>query len=187
MAPLSLSAGAWTRGELPDSVNEEVGILHAFYASEISFSLGGRMAEECVFGIDALSAGCYSDLENATIQALNLVRKYGLATQTSSSGCVSFVNPQDFNSPYLMTIDDEQLQREAALIISECRRQVEDIIISCKGVLIDMVEFLQKNVYMSKKQSTVFLKEIDRIRKQKKVKPLKSYNSQKSWKRFKKL
>lgn len=187
MAPLSLSTGAWTRGELPDSVNEEVGILHAFYASEISFSLGGRMAEECVFGIDALSAGCYSDLENATTLALNLVRKYGLATQTSSSGCVSFVNPQDFNSPYLMTIDDEQLQREAALIISECRRQVEDIIISCKGVLIDMVEFLQKNVYMSKKQSTVFLKEIDRIRKQKKVKPLKSYNSQKSWKRFKKL
>ena len=47
--------------------------------SEISTLFGGRLAEEIIFGIDAVTTGASNDIERATDIARNMVTKWGLS------------------------------------------------------------------------------------------------------------
>jgi len=47
--------------------------------SEISTLFGGRLAEELIFGIDAVTTGASNDIERATEIARNMVTKWGLS------------------------------------------------------------------------------------------------------------
>jgi len=47
--------------------------------SEISTLFGGRLAEEIIFGIDAVTTGASNDIERATEIARNMVTKWGLS------------------------------------------------------------------------------------------------------------
>lgn len=183
MAPLSMEAAAWTRPLMSDDFSDEVGPLHRFSKAHISMVLGGRVAEALVFGEDNLSNGCNGDLERATASALKLVRSYGYSTQTNN-GVMSFVNNNDFFSSKLLTIDDENLQREAIMILNDCRYQTEDILTLCKPVLIDMVNYLMNNVFLGEEAAKKYLKLIGELRKSIGFKSLKEYSSSKLWRKF---
>lgn len=183
MAPLSMDAAAWTKPLIDDDIKEEIGMLHRYSKAEISMILGGRCAEALVFGEQNLTAGCWGDLEMATATALRLVRKTGYTTQTNT-GVIAFVNNNDLWASKLMTIDDENLQREAIMVLNECRYQTEDILTLCKPILIDMVNYLMENVYMGEETAKKFLKLISELRKSIGVKPLKDYKSKLLWKGF---
>lgn len=47
--------------------------------SEISTLFGGRLAEEIIFGVDAVTTGASNDIERATEIARNMVTKWGLS------------------------------------------------------------------------------------------------------------
>jgi len=49
--------------------------------SEISTLFGGRLAEEIIFGEDAVTTGASNDIERATEIARNMVTKWGLSTK----------------------------------------------------------------------------------------------------------
>lgn len=183
MAPLSMEAAAFTRPLMNDDFSDESESLHRFHKSYISMALGGRVAETLVFGEENLSHGCWGDLQMATHRALNLVRKYGYATQTNN-GVLSFVNNNDYYASKLLTIDDDNLQREAIMVLNECRYQTEDILTLCKPVLIDMVEYLMKNVFLGEDEAKRYLRLIGELRKSIGFVALKDYKSEKMWKRF---
>ena len=185
MAPLSMEAAAFTRPLMNDDFSDETESLHRFHKSYISMALGGRCAETMVFGEENLSHGCWGDLQVATSKALTLVRKYGYATQTNN-GVMSFVNNNDFYAPKLLTIDDENLQREAIMVLNECRYQTEDILTLCKPVMIDMVDYLMKNVFMGEEVAKKYLKLISELRKSVGFVPLKDYKSDRLWRKFSK-
>jgi ATP-dependent metalloprotease len=46
--------------------------------SRLDVCMGGRVAEEIVFGEDSVTTGASNDLENATEIAKNMVRNYGM-------------------------------------------------------------------------------------------------------------
>lgn len=46
--------------------------------SRLDVCMGGRVAEEIVFGEDSVTTGAHNDLENATEIAKNMVRNYGM-------------------------------------------------------------------------------------------------------------
>lgn len=183
MAPVSFTAGAWTRMKMPDNVFEEIGGLHIFDKARITTTLGGRMAEESVFGEEYLSSGCWGDLEHATKRALDLVRACGY-TSSTNNGIMSFVHPNDINSPTMMTIDDDSIQKDAITILNDCKSECIDILTLCKPVLIDLVNYLMDNIFLDVKCSKKFLANINSIRESAGVKPLKSFDSNKLWKRF---
>jgi cell division protease FtsH len=49
--------------------------------SRISALFGGRIAEELIFGLDAVTTGASNDIERATELARNMVTKWGLSTK----------------------------------------------------------------------------------------------------------
>lgn len=45
----------------------------------ITMTLGGRVAEEIVYGKDSITTGASNDLEKVTSMARNMVTKYGMS------------------------------------------------------------------------------------------------------------
>lgn len=45
---------------------------------DIDVAMGGHVAEELIYGINNVSAGCSSDLDKATRVAQNMIKKFGM-------------------------------------------------------------------------------------------------------------
>lgn len=92
---------------------------------EMVVSMGGRVAEDIVFG--RISTGALSDLERITKLAYAMVKIYGM---NSKVGNLSFYDPQgeyQFNKPYSDTT--------AELIDAEVRQMVDDVYQRTKNLL----------------------------------------------------
>ncbi|KAJ1894252.1 hypothetical protein LPJ66_005301 [Kickxella alabastrina] len=63
--------------QLPDADRESIN--KSEYLAEIDVCMGGRVAEELVFGIDKVTSGCSSDLERATRVATAMVTQFGMS------------------------------------------------------------------------------------------------------------
>ncbi|KAJ2483876.1 hypothetical protein IWW56_000022 [Coemansia sp. RSA 2131] len=61
------------------------------YLAEIDVCMGGRAAEELVYGLDRVTSGCSSDLERATKVATAMVTQFGMDEQV---GLVSYSSEQ---------------------------------------------------------------------------------------------
>lgn len=185
MAPLSTSAGAWTSTHIPEEVEQEIGMLHEYMLSNISMTLGGREAESIVFGERLLSAGCYMDLQEATSLALTLARKFGYRG-SGGNGVSSNSSESSLSAGSSLTVFDGSIQTGVAELLKDAAQEANAIITTCKPVMVDMVEYLMKNVYMGESKSKEFLSQVNKIRKEFGDITLGNYKSQKDWERFKK-
>ena len=98
---------------------------------EIMVSLGGRIAEQLIFG--KLYTGASQDIKSATAMARNMVTRYGMSEKLGminydSDGDEVFIG-RDLakNRPYSEKIAGE-IDEEVKRIISECYQKAEDII-----------------------------------------------------------
>jgi len=57
--------------------NDRESISYKEYLAEIDVSMGGRVAEELIYGTENVTSGAYSDLSNATNVASRMVKKFG--------------------------------------------------------------------------------------------------------------
>lgn len=92
---------------------------------EMVVSMGGRVAEDIVFG--KISTGALSDLERITKLAYAMVKIYGMNDKV---GNLSFYDPQgeyQFNKPYSDTT--------AELIDAEVRKLIDDVYTRTKDLL----------------------------------------------------
>lgn len=107
------------------------------YMAQITGLLGGRVAEEIVFG--EISAGAVNDIEKITKIAKAMVRVYGM----SSLGPIQYANPtgnvflgRDYNngSDYSMGVAAE-IDKEVRLIVDECYAQCKQILTDNRALL----------------------------------------------------
>lgn len=56
----------------------EASITKSEIITKIQIAMGGRAAEESIFGENAVTGGAASDFEKATDLAYNMVTKYGM-------------------------------------------------------------------------------------------------------------
>ena len=185
MAPLSTNAGAWTRTYIPEEVEQEIGMLHEYMLSDIAMTLGGREAESIVFGERLLSAGCYCDLQEATSLSLRLARRYGYRG-SGGNGVSSNSSESSISAANSLTVFDESIQTGVAELLKDAAQEANAIITTCKPVMVEMVEYLMKNVYMDENKSKEFLSKVNKIRKEFGDITLGNYKSQKDWETFKK-
>ncbi|MCD7879357.1 MAG: ATP-dependent zinc metalloprotease FtsH [Candidatus Gastranaerophilales bacterium] len=66
----------WTKPE-----DNKVHVSKAKLLDQITMTLGGRVAEEIVYGIDKISTGASSDLEKVTEVAKKMVTQWGMSTK----------------------------------------------------------------------------------------------------------
>lgn len=113
--------------------------------AQITGLLGGRTAEEIVFG--EISAGAVNDIEKLTSIAKNMVRVYGM----SSLGPIQYADPQgnvflgrDYNkgSDYSAGIATE-IDQEVRAIVDSCHEE-------CKRILTenrDLLDLIAENLF----------------------------------------
>lgn len=107
------------------------------YMAQITGLLGGRVAEELVFG--EISAGAVNDIEKITKIAKAMVRVYGM----SALGPIQYANPtgnvflgRDYNngSDYSMGVATE-IDKEVRLIVDECYEKCKQILTENRALL----------------------------------------------------
>lgn len=73
---------------LPD--NDKALESKAHFLDELAASLGGRAAEELIFGKDYITTGASNDIEKATALARNMVTRFGMS---EAVGTIAYGNP----------------------------------------------------------------------------------------------
>jgi len=120
---------------------------------EMSVSMGGRVAEDIVFG--KISTGALSDLERITKLAYAMTKIYGM---NSNVGNVSFYDPQgeyQFNKPYSDTT--------AEMIDNEVRKLIDSVYQSTKVLLIEKREGLEKIAAKLLEKEVLFQSDLEDI------------------------
>ncbi|PTQ99849.1 cell division protease FtsH [Mucilaginibacter yixingensis] len=120
---------------------------------EMSVSMGGRVAEDIVFG--KISTGALSDLERITKLAYAMTKIYGM---NGSVGNVSFYDPQgeyQFNKPYSDTT--------AEMIDNEVRKLVDQVYQSTKDLLNAKREGLEKIAQKLLEKEVLFQSDLEEI------------------------
>ena len=120
---------------------------------EMSVSMGGRVAEDIVFG--KISTGALSDLERITKLAYAMTKIYGM---NGSVGNISFYDPQgeyQFNKPYSDTT--------AEMIDAEVRKLVDDVYQKTKVLLNEKREGLEKIAQKLLEKEVLFQSDLEEI------------------------
>ena len=115
------------------------------FLAQITGLLGGRTAEELVFG--EISAGAVNDIERLTEIAKNMVRVYGM----SSLGPIQYANPQgnvflgrDYTQGGNYSVGvAEEIDKEVRKIVDECHKE-------CKRILVEnrhLLDLIAKSLY----------------------------------------
>ncbi|CAI8017210.1 ATP-dependent zinc metalloprotease YME1L1 [Geodia barretti] len=76
--------------------------------ARLDVAMGGRVAEEIVFGHENVTSGAASDLENATRIARSMVTRFGM---TDKVGPVAHGDKNEQVSPATQALIDEEIKR----------------------------------------------------------------------------
>jgi ATP-dependent metalloprotease FtsH len=124
------------------------------FMDEICATLGGRAAEEVVFG--KISTGALSDLERITKQAYAMVTIYGLNERI---GNISYYDPQggeySFNKPYS--------ERTAEIIDEEVKKMIDSAYERTKNVLRENKDKLERLARQLLEKEVIFKEDLEMI------------------------
>jgi AFG3 family protein len=124
------------------------------FNDEMCKTLGGRAAEEVVFG--KISTGALSDLEAVTKMAYSMVAVYGM---NDKIGNVSFYDSKQseysFTKPYS--------EQTAQTIDNEVRKIIDLAYIRCKELLTDKREQLEKIAQALLKKEIIFQNDVEEL------------------------
>ena len=131
-------------------------------SSQLCSLFGGRVAEEIIFGVDAVTTGASNDIERATDIARNMVTRWGLSDKV---GPLSYKEEEDH--PFLgsalshtsVSISDETTQ----LIDQEVRRIIDESYQRAHTLLTDNISKLHTMAGALMKYETLDSQQIDDI------------------------
>lgn len=116
----------------PDAERLESGLYSREYLmNQICVALGGRVAEEIIFGHDNVTTGASSDIEKVQQVARMMVTIYGLSDKI---GPIAWKPSPRFETQYSEEILAE-IDKEVQSIVNTCYSRVKDILIKNKSSL----------------------------------------------------
>ncbi len=111
--------------QLPEK--DELSLTKAQLLARIDVAMGGRVAEEMIFGPDNVTTGASSDFSQATAIAKAMVTQYGMSERVGPIA----LDPEDI-SPSMSSIIDEEIRvlldashKRAVRVLTEKRKDLE--------------------------------------------------------------
>ncbi len=133
--PTGLGAAGYT---MPLPEKDEMFITKRRMLEDIMVSLGGRIAEEIIFG--DITTGASSDIKKATQEARNMVTKYGMS---DNIGVINYdENEEDVFIGYDISHSKKhseymagEIDKEVKIIIDKCYAKAKEIILQYEDIL----------------------------------------------------
>ncbi len=136
--PTGLGAAGYT---MPLPEKDEMFMTKRRMLQDIMVSLGGRIAEEIIFG--DITTGASSDIRKATQEARSMVTKYGM------SGNIGVVNYDDNEEDVFIGYDISHTKKHSELVAGEIDKEVKIIIDKCykkaKEIILQYEDVLHKS------------------------------------------
>lgn len=135
--PTGLGAAGYT---MPLPENDDMFITKGKMLQDIMVSLGGRIAEEIIFG--DITTGASSDIKKATKAARDMVTRYGMSEN------IGVINYNSDDDEVFIGRDLAHTKSHSELISGEIDREVKKIIDDCygkaKAIILEHMEVLHK-------------------------------------------
>ena len=110
--------------------------------SDIAVAMGGRIAEELIFGHDKVTSGASSDIDMATKMAKNMVTKYGMSAVL---GPLAYgENEEEVFLGRSVTRQQNMSEETARKVDSEVKKIVESGYARAKQILTEKIDDLHK-------------------------------------------
>ena len=123
---------------MPLPENDEMFITKGKLLEDIMVSLGGRIAEEIIFG--DITTGASSDIKKATKAARDMVTKYGMSEN------IGVINYNSDDDEVFIGRDLAHAKSHSELISGEIDREVKSIIDDCydkaKKIILEHMDVL---------------------------------------------
>ncbi|MBR4669604.1 MAG: ATP-dependent zinc metalloprotease FtsH [Butyrivibrio sp.] len=140
--PTGVGAAGYT---MPISENDDMHITKSRMLQDIMVALGGRIAEEIIFG--DITTGAVSDIGKATSEARGMVTKYGMSKKI---GVINYdENEEDVFIGYDISHNKKhselmagEIDQEVKTIIDKCYARAKEIILKYEDILHSSAELL---------------------------------------------
>ena len=135
--PTGIGAAGYT---MPLPENDNMFITKGKMLQDIMVSLGGRIAEEIIFG--DITTGASSDIKKATRAARDMVMKYGMSDN------IGVINYDSDDDEVFIGRDLAHTKSHSELVAGEIDKEVKGIIDDCytkaKTIILENIEVLHK-------------------------------------------
>ncbi len=129
--------------------------------SSLSTLFGGRLAEELVFGVDAVTTGASNDIERATDIARNMVTKWGMSEKL---GTLSYMEEEGEVFLGRSVTQHKNVSDETAhLIDAEVRTIIDRNYERARTILVENMDILHAMSEALLKYETIDLPQIDNL------------------------
>lgn len=142
--PTTKGAGGYTLSIPEDKMYQN----KSYLLNRIKVLLGGRAAEEIIFGKDNVTTGAYSDLKHSTNLIANMVTAYGMGESLG-----------------LLTLDEigNLSSSTKENIVTECKSIVDNLYEETKNIIISNKDILEKITSQLLEKETIFYDDIESI------------------------
>jgi cell division protease FtsH len=119
----------------------------AYLQNQMAVALGGRVAEEIVYGDDEVTTGASNDLQQVARVARQMITRFGMSDRLgpvalgrSQGGMFlgrDIAAERDFSEDTAAAIDEE-----VSLLVDEAYRRAKDVLITNRPVLDELADML---------------------------------------------
>ena len=167
--PTGLGAAGYT---MPLPENDDMFITKGKMLQDIMVSLGGRIAEEIIFG--DITTGASSDIKKATKAARDMVTRYGMSEN------IGVINYNSDDDEVFIGRDLAHAKSHSELISGEIDREVKKIIDDCyskaKAIILEHMEVLHNCAQELLKKEKIGREEFEVLFDQKDASPEAFFN-----------
>ncbi|SHN60536.1 cell division protease FtsH [Butyrivibrio hungatei DSM 14810] len=154
--PTGLGAAGYTM-PLPDK--DDMFLSRNRMLEDIMVSLGGRIAEEIIFG--DITTGASSDIRKATQEARSMVTKYGMSSN------IGVINYDDNEEDVFIGYDISHKKNHSELIAGEIDKEVKAIIDKCyakaKEIILQYEDVLHSSAKLLVEKEKIGRKEFEEL------------------------
>jgi len=128
------------------------------YKDDLVVTLGGRIAEELIFGKDKISSGAASDIQQITRRAREMVTRLGMSEEL---GTISYdSNNEEVFLGHSVAQSKNLSEETANLIDKEVKKLVDEATIKCRKILTEHLDELHIVAKSLKEYETLTLDEM---------------------------
>jgi cell division protease FtsH len=113
-------------------------VTRAKLLDDLVVAMGGRAAEEIIFGYEKVTTGASSDIQQATHMARNMVTKWGL------SDTIGTIDHAEDDSSKIYHSNKPYSEETGKIIDQEIKKIVDDALTKAKKILLDKKNDLEK-------------------------------------------